>query len=440
MLTLDTGHFMRCVNCWKLHPNNKSILDHWNNGECIFYCWLCGKSFHENINELNAHFENEHNIKYLEPITPKKEENLKLKPKPKPKSKILPTPSEQEHACNLCNRTFVSRQALSTHLTYHERKISKPTELSAINLERQKIGSRRTVNPVALASKIAKAITPQNNPKTNVPVVLSKNVMKNLSITVKKTVKKTVIPSKKKKVTKIARVLKKKKSKRSKKAKVPDKVLEMQNQSNIVKKPTKLPQSPAPAKSNNPMVMLSTNQPDEFQIIKAEPMDEFLEMPDTNYLPYNGMEWNQNDDSYLDTSPRLKVKNLTDLQDPKQLFSLDTQSFVQTTSHKDQLIMSNGNISGLQIQNVQSYHSHAMPSQLPTSQHQQPQSYNEYACVNGIDSNLNHSDGLQSHAMYTPNLYEMHISQAQQVQNTQLINPVFLLQQSSHGIPDHCHY
>lgn len=422
MLKIDNDNFIRCVNCGKLHPNNKSILDHWNNGECVFYCWICGKSFHEDkIKNLDPHFKTEHGIKCCEPLEIKQIEAKVNKTKEQP---------SVEHLCKLCNRTFCNRQALSTHLTMsHERKMSLPKEISAINQERKKIGSRKTVNPVALANKIADAIGQNRGPPSTSTATSSiKNVKKPINQALysksialnipKKVSKQPIQPIKKKKLKqmKSIHVL----------GKLPAQV--MSNLNVTIKRVRPHPETPP---KSNPDVSSTTDHPYAVQLIKSEPIDDYPAINDAemeNPMPNPYENWDQRIDSSIDTSPRLKVKNLTDLQAPSQLFSLDTHSFVQTQPQNDQLIMSNGNVSGLQIQNVQSYHTHTTPPQ-------QPYANANYSCINGIGANLNLSAGMQSSSMYPANLYEMqHISQAPQIHNTQLINPVYLLQQSSsHG-------
>lgn len=414
MLKIDQDNFIRCVNCAKLHPNNKSILDHWNNGECVFYCWLCGISFHdEKIKDLDSHFQTEHGIKRLDPLEVKRVEAKVNKTKEQP---------SVDNACKLCNRIFCNRQALSTHLTMsHERKMSQPKEMSAINQERKKIGSRKTVNPVALANKIADAMV--QNPGTSTATSSGKKVKRSIN---KPLYNKLVASNVPKKVTQPAKPMKKKKPKKSKPihalGKLPAQVIS--NLNVTIKRVRTQPETPP---KSNPDVSSTTDHPYVTQFIKSEPIDDYAAINDTEMdisVPDTYENWDQRIDSSIDTSPRLKVKNLTDLQAPSQLFSLDTHSFVQTQPQKDQLIMSNGNVSGLQIQNVQSYHTHTMTLQ-------QPYSNANYSCING---NSNLLDGIQS-SLCPPNLYEMQpMSHATQAQNNQLINPVYLLQQSSsHG-------
>lgn len=418
---MDNDNFIRCVNCAKLHPNNKSILDHWNNGECIFYCWLCGKSFHdEKIKDLDSHFQTEHGIKHCDPLEVKRVEAKVNKTKEQPNS---------DRSCKLCNRKFSSKQALSTHLTMsHERKMSQPKEISAINQERKKIGSRKTVNPVALANKIADALGQNRRPPSTSNATSS---VKNVKKSINKVLHNKVAANVPKKASKQAQPVKKKKPKKSKPIHVLGK-LPAQVMSNLNVTMKRVRQHPETPPKSNPDVSSTTDHPYAAQIIKSEPIDDYPAINDTEMeisMPDAYENWDQRIDSSIDTSPRLKVKNLTDLQAPSQLFSLDTHSFVQTQPQKDQLIMSNGNVSGLQIQNVQSYHTHTMSPQ-------QPYANAHYSCINGIDTNLNLSHGIQSSSMCPPNMYEMqHVLQAPPLQNTQLINPVYLLQQSSSHSP-----
>lgn len=64
MVSMGDEKCIRCLNCWKLYPNSKLILEHWVKGRCLFYCSICGKSFHENIKEIRHHFPAAHGIKY----------------------------------------------------------------------------------------------------------------------------------------------------------------------------------------------------------------------------------------------------------------------------------------------------------------------------------------------------------------------------------------
>lgn len=64
MVPVGTEKHFRCLNCWRLHPNSQSILEHWTTGKCLHYCSICGQSFHENPKLIREHFMVAHKIRY----------------------------------------------------------------------------------------------------------------------------------------------------------------------------------------------------------------------------------------------------------------------------------------------------------------------------------------------------------------------------------------
>lgn len=64
IISVDKKKCIRCLNCWKIFQNNKETLDHWSNGECDFYCQLCGKEYPDNPKLLREHVFLIHGITY----------------------------------------------------------------------------------------------------------------------------------------------------------------------------------------------------------------------------------------------------------------------------------------------------------------------------------------------------------------------------------------
>lgn len=131
MVNLGSEKCIRCLNCWKLYPNSKSILDHWNNGKCLHYCSICGKSFHHNIKSIRDHFPEEHGIKYRIPERPAKFSAKEL---------LQKRADHKASTCNLCNITFANRYAKNSHMRLHKRE--------SANLEQ----SNRVSSPATSAS------------------------------------------------------------------------------------------------------------------------------------------------------------------------------------------------------------------------------------------------------------------------------------------------
>ncbi|XP_037026428.1 uncharacterized protein LOC119067515 isoform X2 [Bradysia coprophila] len=67
MVPMGNNKCFRCLNCWRLYPNSQSILQHWVTGKCIFYCSICGQSFHQNPKLIRDHFPEVHGIKFKMP-------------------------------------------------------------------------------------------------------------------------------------------------------------------------------------------------------------------------------------------------------------------------------------------------------------------------------------------------------------------------------------
>lgn len=506
MLTVQNVQYVQCVNCWQLHLTNKEILQHWTNRKCIFYCTICGKPYHNNsINDLKTHFNMEHGISYEKyqqlaiptmqsQVAAKKTTDIaseKVKTATKPKLELAKKSTTQqsigksaakmklnpnefgEFQCEECLKSFKSHKAYRAHHTLvHGKKHWLINKTSSGNgMTKPRMIGETVVNPIAVLKRQAKS---NKNQKT-----LGKKFKKRTNEAVMKTIIRKVpnrpapislnnppplLPARKSKSIdpQIGETLIQT-STTSLEAAINNHNQEMSQDQTV----------------SSTFLATSSISNENIVQIKPEPeLDQSIDDFSNNYtdtpvqscngswiLPPDyenvGMGWNQNIDPYSDMSPRLKVKDLTDLQNPRQeRYPVESQGYhqpqqqhqplpqppqlhqmqqvqsfqpVQQTSsiYKDPqpLIMPNANMTGLQIQNVQSY-------QQPPPPPQQQQTYVDYQCVNGMNTSMN----IPSHPMCTSNLYEMHISQAQQMQSTQLINPVFLLPtNSTHPVQDY-HY
>lgn len=64
LITLNDTKCIRCLNCWRIFKDNKEILDHWCNGECEYYCSICGKEFPDSPQMLRDHVAAEHGVNH----------------------------------------------------------------------------------------------------------------------------------------------------------------------------------------------------------------------------------------------------------------------------------------------------------------------------------------------------------------------------------------
>lgn len=67
MVPMGNQKCFRCLNCWRLHPDSQSILEHWVSGKCLYYCSICNLSFHHNPKLIRSHFPEVHGIRYKLP-------------------------------------------------------------------------------------------------------------------------------------------------------------------------------------------------------------------------------------------------------------------------------------------------------------------------------------------------------------------------------------
>lgn len=110
MVNLGSEKCIRCLNCWKLYPNSKGILDHWVNGKCLFYCSICGQSFHDNIKTIREHFPVVHGIRYR---IPERASKIGVKELSADKKKTI---------CTICNITFANKYARNSHMRCHKKE------------------------------------------------------------------------------------------------------------------------------------------------------------------------------------------------------------------------------------------------------------------------------------------------------------------------------
>lgn len=507
MLNVEDKRFIRCVNCWMLHTNNKSILDHWNKGACLFYCSICGIDFHDNIKDLQPHFQNEHGIKFdalnatryskkmvsplsvqtmltdqilsdkkqvlgkkpildKKPISIKKQildKNRVLTAQPSGKSPIqnkiakpnkkastpnkipeINTPLDllDEYRCETCNRKFKHRKAYRVHYTLKH----KHTELIAnTQLSDGKIKTK--------LEKVDNEINPMNMIPMSTPNLVHKKIVKKAKKRTNEAVMKTVIrkapkkstvtmPTKKKPLRKLVEPI----------TEIADQSIEEPNTSDmtvpaVASVSSTVSESVHNAQVSQDQTVSSTYIPtpsvshvSDFDIIKPEPeliedfSNNYVELTQCNgwsHMPSQYDSWSQNIIEPFESSPRLKVKDINDLQDPRQrhpqnYVPMDSQSYTQNS-----VIMPSQNTSGLQIQNVQSYQTLAVQQQqFQPTHHQQ---FIDYSCPNTMIPTMN----LPEHGMCTPNLYDMNIPQAQPVQNRQLINPIYLLPSNNPHVEYH---
>lgn len=64
LITLNDTKCIRCLNCWRTFKDNKCILQHWCDGECEYYCSICGKEFPDSPQMLRDHITDEHEVNY----------------------------------------------------------------------------------------------------------------------------------------------------------------------------------------------------------------------------------------------------------------------------------------------------------------------------------------------------------------------------------------
>lgn len=162
LIVIQDKKCIRCLNCWKLFYDNKSILDHWSDSKCEYFCIVCGKDFATSPRMLREHMPAAHNISFKSikrimtmtkppvrsntpPPIEVKQEPIDFEELPPPLVPIsaprhsMPTNNEkhtspnQNHPgrdirleikvkCNLCNKVFANFKAKNSHMRAHKSK------------------------------------------------------------------------------------------------------------------------------------------------------------------------------------------------------------------------------------------------------------------------------------------------------------------------------
>ncbi|XP_055902853.1 zinc finger protein 652-like [Eupeodes corollae] len=150
LIMVEEKKCIRCLNCWRIFADNKSILQHWSDGECDFFCQICGKEFATSPKMLREHIPAAHGISYrsskiLRPISlscprkPLKIEKSPCKPTKSPiktepslqRSKPSPTKTKADKpvpngsllvkvACSICLKVFANFKARNSHMRAHK--------------------------------------------------------------------------------------------------------------------------------------------------------------------------------------------------------------------------------------------------------------------------------------------------------------------------------
>lgn len=134
---MNSGSYIRCLNCAKLYVTNVNLVDHWNNGLCNYFCRICGKSFDGNIESIDRHSLDEHGVKPPRLIVGRKVKagaavktetvpaataaattatNSKTKATAKKKSGNI---SSGPFGCPKCRLSFAYRSTLKRHYNTH---------------------------------------------------------------------------------------------------------------------------------------------------------------------------------------------------------------------------------------------------------------------------------------------------------------------------------
>lgn len=163
LIVIQDKKCIRCLNCWKLFYDNKSILDHWSDSKCEYFCIVCGKEFPTSPRMLREHMPAAHGISFktvkrlltnkpTRTMTPVSLMEVKQEPldheelpplvpisAPRPSTQSsekhtsppnqnqIPAPGrdirlEIKVKCNLCNKVFANFKAKNSHMRAHKTK------------------------------------------------------------------------------------------------------------------------------------------------------------------------------------------------------------------------------------------------------------------------------------------------------------------------------
>lgn len=385
---------VKCGNCLELQKSHSAIIDHWNGGNCPFYCTICGESFHNRISQLRPHIENEHKIKYKVAkeclAMPTGYEDLKIKKVPKDKKTAL-------YKCPACDRTFKHRQPLSTHFTMiHRRSLPAKTNPGVSIFKQAGSATDTSTNKrlsLPLMAELKSIVVGDGGGK---PASKKKQTQfefkKDLQMALKK------VPS-----NEITITLAKKKP------------IEQMSKAKISNKPKAKAKAKAkPSNNRRPTNVQPVFQPEATpqptEIYPAVELKTEIDYGYDNYADYSNQfnGWNVN--GFYNTLPQntLKVKNLTDLQH-QPMFAMDGPGYASTSTNEyffdgvesqPQPTMSMQ--SELRIENVQSIQPPTHPA-MPT----QP-----FADFHDPNFAHPHNPMPSYHRMCPPNVY-MHPTQPQ---------------------------
>lgn len=152
LIMVEEKKCIRCLNCWRIFADNKSILKHWSEGDCDFFCQICGKEFAASPKMLREHIPAAHGISYrsskilrrpalspkktikaeksptkstLNPVAikiePSSSQNIIVSPNKNKSVKHVPNGSlTQKVACGICLKVFANFKARNSHMRAHK--------------------------------------------------------------------------------------------------------------------------------------------------------------------------------------------------------------------------------------------------------------------------------------------------------------------------------
>lgn len=161
---MPDGKYIRCLNCWKLYVSNTNLVDHWNNGQCMHHCIICGQSFHQNIDDLTKHSMDVHGVKPITSFVWPKEDPSEAQP-PKP---VVAVPSKK--VARKKSNAPTTSNAIAHMKGIYPCSICKRRFNSPFSLKMHKVKSHNNRLPNPIAAQLAtssKAIRPKTEPAPN---------------------------------------------------------------------------------------------------------------------------------------------------------------------------------------------------------------------------------------------------------------------------------
>lgn len=375
MVNLGNEKVIRCLNCWKLYPNSKSILEHWIHGRCLFYCSICGKSFHDNIKLIRDHFPDVHGIKYRIPErtvkvnvkdlnnqnveTNQKVKKIGIKDLKNHETKKTQEPKKEEKkklsktTCAICSLTFSNLHARNSHMRCHKTFSYKPSP-----------GSSPTTSVGSTSSNDSKKRQSDDFRAPKKPVSKKSTATKHI-VTPTSATKSLLEPP-------------------------------------ASRKPLASRKTPAPTSTPTHKVKSERNEDACFTNI---PQMIVNDMHTVQYVNHSYSATTTDGEA-----PRLQVKSLYELQDPSHDPMKEAMHMEPRMSVCEPYYGQQNCYPPMMSEPMDNYMNHPM---RPTSSAAQPHMLQPLAPVQPPP--------------------QFQISQAQQVQNTQYYNPVFVVQQPQHG-------